>query len=75
VTTVGLNATVRDVAKILLDERISAVPVVDDKGKVAGIVTEGDLLHRAGAGNERRYSWWLRAFLSGSGSSLPPTRL
>ena len=43
VITVGKSATVRDVAKILLEKRISAVPVVDDAGKVVGIVTEGDL--------------------------------
>jgi CBS domain-containing protein len=66
VITVGLNATVRDVARTLLDKHISAVPVVDGRGKVAGIITEGDLLHRAEAGTERRYSWWLQAFLSDS---------
>lgn len=64
--TAGLNATVRDVARILLDKHISAVPVVDDKGKVAGIVTESDLMHRAEAGTERRHSWWLAAFQSES---------
>jgi CBS domain-containing protein len=30
----------------LADERVSALPVVDDEGHVAGIVSEGDLLHR-----------------------------
>jgi Mg/Co/Ni transporter MgtE len=33
--------------------------VVDDQGKVVGIVSEGDLLHRAEAGTERQRSWWL----------------
>lgn len=61
VITAGLDATVPDVARTLLDKRISAVPVVDGKGKVVGIVTEGDLMHRAEAGTERRYSWWLEA--------------
>jgi CBS domain-containing protein len=64
--TVSPNATVREVAKILLEKRISAVPVVDSKGKTVGIVTESDLMHRAEAGTERRYSWWLAAFQSGS---------
>ena len=64
VITVGKSATVRDVAKILLEKRISAVPVVDDAGKVVGIVTEGDLIHRAEAGTERPYSWWTH-FLTG----------
>jgi CBS domain-containing protein len=59
VITVGKNATVREVASILLKERISAVPVVDTADKVVGIVTEGDLIHRAEAGTERAYSWWL----------------
>jgi CBS-domain-containing membrane protein len=35
------------------------VPVVDDHGKVVGIVGEGDLLHRSETGTERRRSWWL----------------
>ena len=64
VITVKLSSSVQDVAKIFLQRRISAVPVVDDQGKVVGIVSEGDLMHRAEAGTERRYSWWLRPFIS-----------
>ena len=60
VITVTKSATVRDVAKILLKKRISAVPVVDEAGKVIGIVTEGDLIHRAEAGTDRHDSWWIR---------------
>ena len=66
VITVTRSATVRDVAKILLKERISAVPVVDDASKVIGIVTEGDLIHRAEAGTERRDSWWVRFLTDGA---------
>jgi CBS domain-containing protein len=64
VITVEADATVRDVAKTLLEKRISAVPVVDNAGKVVGIITESDLMRRAEAGTERPYSWWLR-FLAG----------
>jgi CBS domain-containing protein len=53
VITVGKNATVRDVATVLLENRISGVPVVDNAGKVVGIVTESDLMHRTEAGTER----------------------
>ncbi|MEY9399469.1 CBS domain-containing protein [Bradyrhizobium japonicum] len=60
VVTVGPTATVRQVAQMLLDRRISAVPVVDTDNKVIGIVSEGDLLHRAESGTERSSSWWLR---------------
>lgn len=61
VITVGVDATVRDVAKTLLAKHISAVPIIDGKGRIAGIVTESDLMHRAEAGTERRHSWWLEA--------------
>lgn len=66
VITVSNNATVRDVARTLLAKRISAVPVVDGNGRIVGIVTESDLMHRVEAGTERRYSWWLEAFESES---------
>lgn len=63
VITVGENETVRDVARLLIAKRISAVPVVDGGGKLIGIVTEADLMHRAEAGTEHSYSWWLSLFL------------
>jgi len=50
VITVAPTASVKDVAKLFLERRISAVPVVDDQGKLIGIVSEGDLLHGAEAG-------------------------
>ena len=58
VICVGIEATVQEVAKLLLKERISAVPVMDGS-KLAGIVTEGDLLRRVEAGTENEYSWWV----------------
>jgi CBS-domain-containing membrane protein len=61
VITVKAHASIKDVATTFLEHRISAVPVIDDDGKVVGIVSEGDLLHRAEAGTERRRSWWLEA--------------
>lgn len=59
VITVAESSTVRDLAKLLLANRISAVPVVNPAGKVVGIVSEADLTHRAEAGTERPSSWWL----------------
>jgi CBS-domain-containing membrane protein len=63
VITVKSSATVQEAAKLFLAHRISAVPVVDNEGKLVGIVSEGDLMHRAEAGTERRHSWWLRGFI------------
>ena len=59
VITVKPSATVKDVAKLFMERRISAVPVVDDQNRLVGIVSEGDLVHRAEIGTERRRSWWL----------------
>jgi len=59
VITVKSAATVKDVAKLFLDRKISAAPVVDGAGKLVGIVSEGDLIHRAEIGTERRGSRWL----------------
>ena len=64
VITVGDDATVQDVAKTMIARRISAVPVIDKAGKLVGLVTEADLMHRIEAGTERPYSWWLH-MLSG----------
>lgn len=67
VVTVNPSCPVTEVAKILLERRISAVPVVDQSGKLVGIVSEGDLLHRAETGTERMHSWWLR-IVAGDGT-------
>jgi CBS domain-containing protein len=64
VITVGPDASVEDVAKKLLDHRISAVPVVSDNGIMVGIVSEADLLRRSEAGTERQRSRWLHLFTS-----------
>ncbi|WP_024508755.1 CBS domain-containing protein [Bradyrhizobium sp. ARR65] len=63
VITVGENETVREVAGLLIENRISAVPVVDDAGKLVGIVTEADLMRRPEAGTERPSSWWVSLLL------------
>nr|WP_246563164.1 CBS domain-containing protein [Bradyrhizobium liaoningense] len=40
--TIDANATVREVAQLLLVRHISAVPGVDADNTILGIVTEGD---------------------------------
>jgi CBS domain-containing protein len=59
VITVTPQTSVRDVAQLFLERRISGAPVLNDDGKLVGVVSEGDLLHRSEAGTERRRSWWL----------------
>src|SRR5512140_2814881 len=60
VITVKPSTTVKEVAELFLEKRISAAPVVESEQRLVGIVSEGDLLHRVEAGTERHRSWWLR---------------
>jgi CBS domain-containing protein len=62
VITVGPDASVQEVANILLANRISGLPVVDEHGELVGIISEGDLIRRAELGTERHRSWWLQLF-------------
>jgi CBS domain-containing protein len=64
VITVDEDASVQSVAKLMANHGISAVPVVDKDNRVIGMVSEGDLLHRAETGTERRRSWWLEMMAS-----------
>ena len=64
VVTTTPASSVAEVADILLTKHVSAVPVVDEGGRLVGIISEGDLIHRSEADTERRRSWWLQMFTS-----------
>ena len=66
VISVTEDAPVHEIVRLLLNYRISAVPVVDSARKVVGIVSEGDLLRPEGASGARtRRPWWLEALSAG----------
>jgi CBS domain-containing protein len=54
VITASPMMSVREFATLLAERGISGAPVVDTDGGLVGIVSEGDLLHRAETGTERR---------------------
>lgn len=66
VVSVHPDAKVAQVARLMLQHHISGLPVVNSKGKLVGMVTEGDLLRRAEIGTERHRPSWLE-FLIGPG--------
>lgn len=47
VTTVRRETTVRELAALFAERRISSVPVVDDAGNLIGIVSESDLVEQS----------------------------
>jgi len=46
VITVKPDTTIEELARTLMRDQISGTPVVDDKGKLVGIVTENDLISK-----------------------------
>lgn len=62
VITVAPDDSVRDAALMLLKNRISAMPVLDNQGRLIGVVSEGDLVRRAEIGTDRQRPWWQEAF-------------
>lgn len=66
VISVRTDTSVTEAIRLMLDERISGLPVVDPTGRLAGIVTKGDFLRRSGLGTEQRRPGWLQ-FLLGAG--------
>ncbi|KPC61815.1 CBS domain-containing protein [Streptomyces chattanoogensis] len=47
VVSVQLDTPFKDIAQILADNAVSAVPVLDSLGRPAGVVSEADLLRKA----------------------------
>ncbi len=62
VVTVGPEATVGEIAALLVRHRISAIPVVAEDKHVVGLVSQTDLGHRSETGTEKRRKWWLDLF-------------
>lgn len=63
VLTVRPETTVAAAARLMLERGISGLPVVNERGRVIGMVTEGDLLRRAETGTERRRGRWVELLL------------
>jgi CBS domain-containing protein len=55
----------REIARLLLENHISAVPVVDNGGAPIGMVSEGDLIGRSDSDRQARREWWLAMLAEG----------
>jgi CBS domain-containing protein len=60
------QATVMQAIRIMLQKKISGLPVVDESGHLVGILTEGDLLRRTETDTRQHRPRWLE-FLLGPG--------
>ena len=68
---VCLNAkdTIFDAAELMLGANVSAVPVVNDKDELVGILSEADLVRRVEIGTSPRKSWLSRLLESEAGAA------
>jgi CBS domain-containing protein len=66
VITVTPHTPIETAAKIMLETHVSGLPVVDDAGKLVGIVSERDFLRRGEIGTGRKRPAWLE-YLMGPG--------
>lgn len=66
VISVQPDTSIVEAARLMLQNRISGLPVVDADGELVGMVTEGDFLRRGELGTQRRRPRWLE-FIVGPG--------
>src|SRR5690242_5918556 len=61
VISIAPDASIVQAIRMMLKNRISGLPVVSRSGKLVGIISEGDLLHRHEIGTEIKRNAWLDA--------------
>lgn len=61
--TISVDATIDEAVRLMLENRLSGLPVVDPADRIVGVLTEGDLLRRAELGTERKRPRWLEFVL------------
>jgi CBS domain-containing protein len=66
VITVTPETTIVEAANTMLERHVSGLPVADAAGKLVGIVSEGDFIHRGEIGTQRKRGRFLR-FIVGPG--------
>jgi CBS domain-containing protein len=66
VISVAPDESIMKAARLMLQNHISGLPVIDNGGELIGIVTEGDFLRRGELGTQRRRPKWLE-FILGPG--------
>jgi CBS domain-containing protein len=63
VIAVGTAVSIVDATKLMLENHISGLPVVDGAGKLLGIISQGDFIRRAEIGTQRKRGRWLKLLL------------
>lgn len=59
VVAVRPEAPLEQAVRLMIENRVSGLPVLDASGRAVGVLTEGDLLRRAETGTEGKRPGWL----------------
>jgi len=70
VVTARPDSSVAEVARLLNDHDISAVPVCADDGTLLGMISDGDLMRPFGQNYALRRTWWLGLLAGGDALAL-----
>ncbi len=68
VKSISPEATIEEAVEMLLSMHVSGAPVVDADGRLVGVISEADFLHRAELGTTKRRARWIE-FLLGPGET------
>jgi CBS domain-containing protein len=63
ILSVGPETPVAEAIGLMLDNRVSGLPVIDQAEQLVGILTEGDLLRRGETGTERHRPRWVEILM------------
>jgi CBS domain-containing protein len=66
VISIAPDAGILRAIRLMLQNHISGLPVIDPSGTLVGVVTEGDFLRRTETGTERKRPRWLEFLLGPS---------
>ncbi|PPQ39802.1 CBS domain-containing protein [Rhodopila globiformis] len=70
IATARPDATVAEIARLMLDRDIRALPICDETGTLLGMVSESDLMRPFREQHDLRRPWWL-AILSAADRLAP----
>ena len=68
VVSVRTDASILEAGEIMIENKISALPVVNPDGRLMGIVTERDFLRHAVLGSEAARPRWFEVLMSAAQS-------
>jgi CBS-domain-containing membrane protein len=63
VITISSQSSVLEAVQLMLQNKISGLPVLDDTGSLVGVITEGDFLRRTETNTLRRRPRWIEFFV------------